>query len=472
MVICDSCGTENPPGTRFCVNPHCQAYLAWTRLDSSPPPGHPLPAAPSDPGGQAASAAVKPGSLRPGGNRSGHPDRAGAETPPHGGAVTLTAAPTLPPRLIEPSAPRPPVEAPLPQTARRPPRYEFIRETSSPISVKPVDEPASEPPHGQAATSGKHGLWFGVDQQVLAVQPGRQVSVEARVANKGTVVEGVDIRVLGVPEDWVRVVPARVNLDVGGQATLIISFAPPRAITTRSGPAEVEVAVWSVSSPKVRCAEHLRLDVGTYNELEVEDAPHELAVRRKAEFELGLRNNGNDQMNVEAHPEPGSTAHGRVLLKFEPRRMALPPGGRVPLTIQARTARYLLKGPPLTHAVQFELLGGGEAKPVEVRMTQQPLLPGWAPKVLALLAFLVAITAGLGGWTWYKDRPKSVPSVINQPVDLAIANLSKAGFKGVPLNIANATVAQGRCSARIRLPAPTAIRGPSSPSPSRPGLRP
>jgi serine/threonine-protein kinase len=33
--------------------------------------------------------------------------------------------------------------------------------------------------------------------------------------------------------------------------------------------------------------------------------------------------------------------------------------------------------------------------------------------------------------------------VINQPVDLAIANLSKAGFKGVPLNTPNAKVAQG-----------------------------
>jgi hypothetical protein len=436
QVICDSCGTENPPGTRFCVNPHCQAYLAWSERDAG---------ALVDPAGPpSSSAAVKPGSLHPAGShRSPGSDLAAGPPPPQG--ITLTAAPTHPAQLVEPSPPGKVAQPALPATARRRPRYEFIRETQAPVAVKPVEEPVPDRPPGQGAANGKHGLWFGLDQHVLAVEPGRRASVGAQVANKGSVVEGVDIRVLGVPEEWVRVEPPRVNLDVGGQASLLIHFAPPKATTTRSGPAEVEVAVWSVSSPKVRCAEHVRLDVGSYSDLEILHAPHELTVRRSGEFELLLRNNGNAPTEAEARPRPGSPVEGKVQLKFEPRLVTIPPGHQTAVTVQARAARRLWTGTPATHPLQIDVVRAGETNvnAIDVKMVQQPLLPRWAPKVLAVLTLVVLVAGGLGVRNWYKHRPVAVPSVINQPVDLATANLSKAGFKGVPINAANPTVAVG-----------------------------
>jgi hypothetical protein len=432
-LICDSCGTENPPGARFCVNAHCQAYLAWSRLDAG---------SAADTGAAPTETAIKPSSLHPAG--SNRPPRQPLDvTEPHIVATTLTAAPTQPAHLVEPPGQKTAIEPALPPTARRPARYEFVRETKAPVAVHPIEEPTPTAPPGQAATSGKHGLWFALDQHVLAVEPGRQASVRAQVANKGTIVEGVDVRVLGIPEDWVRIEPPRVNLDVGGQAGLVIHLAPPRAAATRAGPAEVEVAVWSVSSPKVRCAEHLRLDVGAFHDLEIEHAPHELTVRRSGEFKVGLRNTGNGPVDVEARPRAGSAAEGKVLLKFEPRRATLPPGGTTSVTVRARAARFLLTGPPVAHDLQIDLLAKGETKPVEVKMVERPLLPRWAPKVLALVALLLAVAVGLAVWSWYKHRPQLVPSVLNQPVDLAMANLSKAGFKGVPLDSANAKVARG-----------------------------
>ena len=445
-VICDSCGTENPPEARFCVNTHCQAYLAWSERserserDAGTPPH--LAALPSS------SAAVKPSALHPAGShRSPGPDLTTVGPPPAHG-ITLTAAPTQPARQVEPSPPSRAAEPALPATARRPPRYEFIRETQAPVAVKPVDEPAPDRPPGEAFASGKHGLWFGLDQHDLAVEPGRQASVGARVANKGSVVEGVDIRVLGVPEDWVRVEPSRVNLDVGGQANLVIHFAPPKATTTGPGLAEVEVAAWSVSSPKVRCAEHVRLTVGTYSDLEILHAPHELTVRRSGDFQLALRNNGNAPTDAETRPRPGWPAAGKVLLKFEPGLVTIPPGEQTTVAVRARAARRLWTGTPATHSLQIDVAGAGAVSPidvnlVDVKMVQKPLLPRWAPKVLALLTLLLVVAAGLGVWNWYKHRPVAVPSVMNQPVDLAMANLSKAGFKGVPLNAANPRVAPG-----------------------------
>jgi beta-lactam-binding protein with PASTA domain len=103
----------------------------------------------------------------------------------------------------------------------------------------------------------------------------------------------------------------------------------------------------------------------------------------------------------------------------------------------------LWTGTPVTHDLQIDLLGEAAEKQVDVKMVQRPLLPRWAPKLLVLLALLLAVAAGIGVWSWYKHRPQPVPSVLNQPVDLAVANLNKAGFKGVPINAPNARVTQG-----------------------------
>ncbi len=448
-VICESCGSENPPGARFCVNPHCQAYLAWSGLDAG---------SPAQPETAASSGAVKPGSPHAAGSNSPHVTP--GLTPTHTAGIRLTAAPTQPARQVDPPALTTPIEPPLPPSARRPPRYELIRETQAPVAVKPIGEPLPAPSPGQAATSGKHGLWFALDQHALAVAPGRETSAGATVINKGTVVEGVDIRVLGVPESWVRIEPPRINLDVGGRANFAIHLAPPRATTTRSGLAEVEVAVWSVSSPKVRCAEHLRLDVGGYHDLDIEPSPREQTVRRSADFQLDLHNNGNRPLTVEAQPKPGGTANGKVLLKFEPRQVTIPADGHAVVAVRARSSKRLLTGSPATHTVQMEIAGSGEPKPVEVKMVQQPLLPRWAPKIFAVLLTVTVVALGLGGWNWYKDRPEHVPSVVNQPVNLAMANLSKAGFKGVALNAANPNVPQGLVFREV--PPPGARRHPGT----------
>jgi beta-lactam-binding protein with PASTA domain len=434
-MICDSCGTENPRGARFCANPECQAFLVWSELDVEAPAN----AGDSPP----SSAAVKPGAFRTdaAGDPS-HPDTSPGGPGPVVNAVSLTAAAIYPGRQVDSPGKKAAVEPPLPPAARGPLRYEFIRERSAPVAVQPVEEPANRP-DGRSAANGKHGLWFGIDTHSVRVEPGGDVTVGAQILNKGSVVEGVDMRVLGVPQDWVRIEPPRVNLDVGGQAVVSIHFAPPRATSTRSGPSEVEVAVWSSSNPQVRCAEHIRLDVGAYHDLEVEHTQNELTVRRAGEFRLALRNNGNYPLGAGVTPNAGPAAEGKVHLHFDPRSAAIPAGGTAVLTIKARAVKRIVSGLPVTHALQLHVLGAGAAKPVEMNMVQQPLLPRWAPRLLALLVPILAATLGLGVLQSIKNRPQPVPSVLDQPVGLAEANLGKAGFKAVPTNAANAKVAPG-----------------------------
>jgi beta-lactam-binding protein with PASTA domain len=420
------------------MNQQCQAFLAWVDVAGQGP-------------GPDSSGATRPGgSLRD----AGKPRPSGSDLlpPPSSAGSSEASAVRQPPRVLEPPPLKAATEPASPRSTRAPLRYEFVRERRSPVAVQPLEESQPEAPLGESAINGKHGLWLGLDQRELAIVPGNHAVVSAQILNKGTIVEGVDMRVLGVPAGWVRIEPPRVNLDVGGQATMAIHFAPPREPATTPGPAEVEIAVWSASNPQVRCAQHVRLDVGAFHSIEVESPPGALSTRRNSQFVIGLRNNGNYPLGAGAQPGARYGAGGKVLLQFEQRSVALPPGGTGSLKVRARAAKWLISGAPLTHDLGLHVLGGGEAKPVDVSVVQQPLLPRWAPKVLRIaVPLLIAVFLALG-ISWWKNRPHSVPNVVGQQAALAQAQLGKAGFKSVQSNVADSHVPQGMVVAESPAP--------------------
>jgi beta-lactam-binding protein with PASTA domain len=309
--------------------------------------------------------------------------------------------------------------------------------------VQPVEEPEPEETAGELSTNGKHALWFGLDRREAAVAPGSEATLTAHVVNKGSVVEGVDVRVLGVPESWVRVEPPRVNLDVGGHADLAIRVAPPRAATTRSGPVELEVALWSSTNPQVRCAQHVRVDVGSFHDLEVEPGLHEATTRRQAAFLIALRNRGNHAMGAAVEAGAGPAAGGKVVLQFDPSTVAIPAGDSASVTVRARAAQWVVFGTPVLHTIPVRVQGHGEEQAVDLHLLQLPLLPSWTPKLLRVLIPLLVLMVGFAGFSWWKSRPHAVPNVVGQQAALAQAQLAKAGFKSVQIGVADPKAPHG-----------------------------
>ena len=169
----------------------------------------------------------------------------------------------------------------------------------------------------------------------------------------------------------------------------------------------------------------------------------ELLTRRNSQFVIGLRNNGNYPLGAGAQPGARWGGDGKVLLQFEQRSVALPPGGTGSLKVRARTAKWLVSGAPVTHTLGLHLLGGGEAKPVDVSVVQQPLLPRWAPKVLRIAVPLLIAVVLVLGVSWWRNRPHPIPNVVGEQAALAQAQLGKAGFKSVQSNVADSQVPQG-----------------------------
>ena len=412
------------------------------------------------------SAAVKPSALHPAGShRSPGPDLTTVGPPPAHG-ITLTAAPTQPARQVEPSPPSRAAEPALPATARRPPRYEFIRETQAPVAVKPVDEPAPDRPPGEAVASGKHGLWFGLDQHDArrgARPPGQRRSpgwpTRARWWRASTYGSLV-FRKTGCASSP----PGSISMWVGRPtwSSILRRRRPPLPVPvwpkwrSRRGPCRVR----RFAAPST-CAS----TVGTYSDLEILHAPHELTVRRTGDFQLALRNNGNAPMDAETRPGPaGPPRESAAEVRAAAGDHSSPedsdggrPGPSRPASVD-RVPRHALPADRCP--------GGGRGEPHR----RQPCRREDGAEAAA--APVGAQGAGASRSSGRRRRSGrmelvqapacAVPSVINQPVDLAMANLSKAGFKGVPLNAANPSVAQGR------VPPGSACRGPS---PSRNGHR-
>ena len=435
-MVCDGCGRENAPGAEFCANTDCRSFLGWGAANSQPPPA-------STPAGQ--PTATQPGPTRPGAANPPKPLPVGDPGPAAPEPTLGSAVRRRPAKSVEPSSSKPAVEPSGPTAVRPPLKYQFIRERQAPVAVEPLEEtqPQLEASPGQTASDGRHGLWFALDQREVSIVPGEQVAVTAQVLNKGTVVEGVDMRVLGLPTEWVTVDPPRVNLDVGGQAVMTIRLAPPKVATTVNGLIEVEVALWSASNPQVRCAQHLRVDVGAFHELEINATPRSATTRRKATYIITAHNRGNYPLGVGVEPSAGAAMSNQLLYHIEPRSVGIPAGETASIRIGARTGKWHLTGTPIDHTVALSLVGAGKTEPVELNLTQQPILPHWTPTALKILLPLLALTVGALAFSWLKARPHKVPNVVGEQVALAQAQLGKAGFKSVQSNVADPKTPQG-----------------------------
>ena len=163
------------------------------------------------------------------------------------------------------------------------------RETKAPVAVQPMEEAPAQAASGQSAASGKHGLWFGIDAH-RPYRPTRRRSTgggpgpQQRHRGRRSRHEGAG-RSAGVGAD--RTADGSTWTSAGRRSSSS-NVGPAQAPRLHRGPAEVEVAAWSSSNPQVRCADHLRLEVGAYHDLEVGPDPERSHRSPRRRVQVGL----------------------------------------------------------------------------------------------------------------------------------------------------------------------------------------
>src|SRR5215218_3733776 len=345
MRVCSSCGRENPDDRDFC---ECGEYLRWdptgvvqavtpevlqAAQQQTPPPAPAAPA-PTPP--------------------------APATEPPH-----PAARPAPPPPAPEapgnghgqPPAPAAPSAAPVP-TARRP-------------SV-PVPAPAPAPP-AQPAEPDPAAITLRLPEgeqvhlgETLAMgaEPGGRARLLALVRNQSGIVDNYDLSVSGLPADWYSIFPNTVYLVPFGtsgtyEQEVEVHFHPPRSAEAEARMWELEVTAESKAYNRRAASAPLHLGIQPFEEFKTKLQPERASGRRKAQFDVAVRNTANAPVTVALD---AADQDNELAYDFTPATIEVPPGQAVTSKMLVTPPRQKWIGRPEEKRIQVFTKTGDEAE--------------------------------------------------------------------------------------------------------------
>ena len=308
MRTCPSCGLENPLDRDFC---QCGEYLRWEPTGIQQAIAPPAPAAAPPP-------AAEPAAPEPAAAPPPRPAGSGPAPPPAARAAAPPPPPPPPPRRQRPAAPAAgDGREPLPPTPPPPARTE----------VRQPAVAASQEPEGTTLTLRLPDEEPQRDEGPMAigVHPGSRVRVLAMVRNQSGIVDNYQLSVEGMPDDWWSIHPDMVYLTPFGSSgayeqEVEVHLHPPRAPEAEARIWPLTIVVHSRAHDRTAATEPVMLGIQPFEEHSTTLKPERASGRRKAEFDVGVKN----------------TANAPVLLAFEGTR----PRQRVHLPLQARGRRH------------------------------------------------------------------------------------------------------------------------------------
>jgi hypothetical protein len=232
-----------------------------------------------------------------------------------------------------------------------------------------------------------------LDTQLLVLPPGGEASCELHIQNRGDIVEGYRIEVLGEAARWATVEPPTLTVYPGTQAGARIVFRIPRGYDVPAADVAFGVRVLPVEHPEHAVVPEATLRIGTYAETTAELVPRTSRTRRVATHDVAVDNRGNAPLRVDlAAGDPDNA----LKLKVRPAALVVPPGETGIAQVTARHRRVHWRGQPAARPFQIEVANGQSAPLVlDGSSIQEPVFAMWLPKALAILAALAILLAGV-----------------------------------------------------------------------------
>jgi beta-lactam-binding protein with PASTA domain len=338
MRICASCGRENPDDRDFC---ECGEYLRWDPTgvvqavtpemlqgaQEAAPPAAPEPAAappaPAQPPHPAARAASPPPAPERPGNGHGRPPAPAAPVP-------TTRQPAVPVPAPAPTAPAQPAEPdPAAITLRL--------------------------PEGEQVHLG--------ETLAIGAEPGGRARVLALVRNQSGIVDNYDLSVSGLPAEWYSVFPNTVYLVPFGtsgtyEQEVEIHLHPPRSAEAEARIWELEVVAESKAYNRRAATAPLHLGIQPFEEFKTKLEPERASGRRKAQFDVAVRNTANAPVTVALD---AADADNELAYDFTPATLEIPPGRSVNSKMLVKPPRQKWIGRPEEKRIQVFTKTGDEA---------------------------------------------------------------------------------------------------------------
>jgi hypothetical protein len=412
MNPCRFCGFQNAPGTKFCNN--CGSYQ-WDAAEFEPPAPPERPAKKREPNGEAEAARPDP---------SDSPERP---------AVRIISG-----RARQPQ-PRPqPGPPPGPEPGPPPGAEQAARARPKPEAATAVKQEAP-PPRREipGRVPGRVAVAVLLPTPELEVEPPNVVTCEIRVKNTGALVDRFTLTVEGPAAQWATIDPPSLNLYPESEpAIALLSFQPPRAPNTPSGPAPFVVRATSREDPSVTETVAGVLEVDRYVDVTTSLVPQTSRAKKGAVHELSLRNRGNGFVDVAL---TAADPDNQLGFAVQPPVLSVNPGDYEIARVEVIPLKKNWIGAPQLR--QFAVEGqieNGPAVRVDGRHEQIAIIPAWVVKFVPLV--VLPLLALLG----YLLFTAKIPPVIRLTQAEAETRLLDAGFDPSFSNVASEEIAAGR----------------------------
>jgi hypothetical protein len=283
---------------------------------------------------------------------------------------------------------------------------------------------------GQISADGNQGLMFSIDVHRVDLVPGGAAVINAQVKNRGTIVDSMTVDVIGLPREWVTILPSTVNLFVGAESTVQIRISPPHHFSTERGLHSVEVAAWSGTNPNVRCVQNLDVNVSGFADIDAKLEPGITVGRFEGKYRMTISNGGNAKMDATVR---GVHDEGTVSVTCRPATLSIPPGSKGVVTVVAKPP-FLFTGAPVNYSINVTVQTSETSRAFPVRYKQPPLLSKWQARIGAIV--LVAILAVVAVALLHHKKANHPPTT---PTTIAQTATTTAG--STPTTVTSATTA-------------------------------
>lgn len=224
----------------------------------------------------------------------------------------------------------------------------------------------------------------------VTVEAGGVGTARLTVRNEGSQVDAYQLQVVGEPAGWAAVQPAELYLYPGDERPAEVVFSPPRSPAVVAGVRPFGVRI-AGQQPAGTTVPEGQVEILPYADLSVELTPRTSHARWSARHELAVDNRGNVPADLEV---TGDDPDEAVVVSTRPERMVVAPGEAGFVRIRVRPTRRRWTGTAVT--LPFRVVAARsatEAQTADGVMLQEPVLPRWLGKAVAVAAVVAALLA-------------------------------------------------------------------------------
>ena len=216
------------------------------------------------------------------------------------------------------------------------------------------------------------------------VEPGHSADFNADVTNQAHVEDRVQLRVVGLPDDWVRLPDQFETVPPGERINLSFQVKPPRRASTANGRHRFRVELVSQNHPDAQVGTGATLNVDAFERFEMDIAPTDPVL--PGAVNVKVRNLGNATV---IHSVVGRDDSDEIVFGGETGR-AVPAGDSkdVNLTLSPKRSRLIPGNTILPFRSRSDFIRWGTQIQTGEALAKS-IIPGW----LSGLAFVILLSA-------------------------------------------------------------------------------